>query len=179
MTKKSSKIIKCLFCNNEFDVNTYTNKDGYCSKECRESKPSLTCLYCGTLYDRTKYSGYCSRACYLADECSGMNRRYTSYYSRPEHKVRARNAHLINKYGITIHDYEVLLKKQNGVCAICGGLAYKKNGDVKTLHVDHDHTTGKVRGLLCSDCNTALGGFKDSQESLLKAIKYLKENDYE
>jgi hypothetical protein len=56
------------------------------------------------------------------------------------------------RYGLERHEYESLLKKQGGLCAICGG---ENNG--KHLVVDHDHKTGKVRGLLCGGCNHALG----------------------
>ena len=65
-----------------------------------------------------------------------------------------------------------MLEKQNHVCAICGN---KDNN--KKLAVDHCHTTGVIRGLLCSACNTSLGKFKDSVELLQNAIQYLKDNN--
>lgn len=76
------------------------------------------------------------------------------------------------RYGLSVDEYESLLQKQGGVCAIC-------KGQCPTgwrLAVDHSHETGKVRGLLCLQCNTALGQFKDSPELLAHAIKYLQEN---
>jgi hypothetical protein len=75
----------------------------------------------------------------------------------------------------TKHEYEELLKVQNGVCAICGRTetARGQNGELKRLAVDHCHKTGKVRGLLCFNCNAALGKFKDSPVLLAKAITYL------
>jgi hypothetical protein len=75
-------------------------------------------------------------------------------------------------YGITLKDYEHLYILQNGVCAICRKPEGRK-GKV-FLVVDHDHETGKVRGLLCSNCNSGLGFFKDSLESLSSARQYLK-----
>lgn len=71
-------------------------------------------------------------------------------------------------YGITAAQFDVMLAEQNGVCAICG----QNHG--KTLHVDHDHATGKVRQLLCGPCNTSLGGFRDDPALLESAIAYLR-----
>ena len=75
-----------------------------------------------------------------------------------------------NKYGIDISKYDELFLKQEGKCAICNNTQNNKR-----LSVDHNHITKKVRGLLCFDCNTALGKFKDSKELLQKAILYLTE----
>jgi len=72
------------------------------------------------------------------------------------------------RYGLSKEDYFKLLDKQNGVCAIC---KVKKEG---TLHIDHNHKTGVVRGLLCSNCNMDLGIMKDNIYSLDNAIEYLK-----
>ena len=70
-------------------------------------------------------------------------------------------------YGLSKEQYERLLSKQKGCCAICN------KEFVKTPHVDHNHLTGKVRGLLCHLCNTSLGGF-GTIENLINAIKYIK-----
>jgi hypothetical protein len=67
--------------------------------------------------------------------------------------------------------YAVLLEMQNHCCLICGK-SEKENG--KRLSLDHNHSTHQVRGLLCSNCNTGLGGFKDNEELLSKAIAYLQ-----
>lgn len=80
---------------------------------------------------------------------------------------------LKSRYGITIDDYILLFESQNGVCAICGLPERVLNGKQKPLSVDHDHETGKVRGLLCNDCNRGLGGFKDNALRLQQAIVYL------
>jgi hypothetical protein len=68
-------------------------------------------------------------------------------------------------------------KYQDHRCKICGIHESKnsvdKNGRVKRLAIDHDHNTGQIRGLLCSACNIALGGFKDNIDSLKRAILYL------
>lgn len=74
-------------------------------------------------------------------------------------------------YNITLKEYNKILKEQNCRCKICN----IHNEDVyDRLHVDHCHTTGKVRGLLCFQCNSALGKFKDDVQLLQNAIEYLK-----
>lgn len=86
-------------------------------------------------------------------------------YATPEY-VRA--AGLWQRYGITVEQYNSLVDKQNGTCAICQQPPKKQ-----FLYVDHCHETGRIRGLLCAGCNAALGVFKDSVEMLERAIGYL------
>lgn len=90
-------------------------------------------------------------------------------------KEQTRNSNLKRHYGITLDDYDSLLEKQEYKCAICG--TDTPNG-MGRFHVDHNHATGEVRGLLCHGCNTALGGFKDSPDLLLKARDYLLTNTF-
>lgn len=79
---------------------------------------------------------------------------------------------LKSEYGLTVADYARMLEAQGGVCGICGGKEESKR--YKHLSVDHDHATGRVRGLLCNNCNRALGLLKDSTIILLAAARYLK-----
>lgn len=82
--------------------------------------------------------------------------------------------HRKDKYGITPAQFKILMCAQNFGCAICGKPETKNiNGKVVELAVDHDHETKRVRGLLCSNCNIALGSFLESKEILKKAILYL------
>ncbi len=82
-------------------------------------------------------------------------------------------------YGIGLDEYSILLEQQNNVCAICGqNRNYKHKGGTEwSLSVDHNHDTGKIRGLLCSKCNTGLGMFDDNIELLINAVIYMKERD--
>lgn len=84
--------------------------------------------------------------------------------------------HLHQTYGISRQEYMKLLESQDSRCKICG----LKETDIynSKLHVDHSHTTGKIRGLLCRACNHGVGNFNDSTELLAKAITYL-ENIYD
>lgn len=87
------------------------------------------------------------------------------------------NKRLIRDYGITLDQYEELLGQQNSLCAICGEEGFsmhKHREDTVKLVVDHDHRTNHVRGLLCHNCNRALGLFKDGIYNLKKAIDYLE-----
>lgn len=85
-----------------------------------------------------------------------------------------RRSKLKTTYGITLEQYDSMLKAQNNCCAICS--AKKPGGRTKLFFIDHCHTTGKVRGLLCMRCNTGLGLFLDNPKFLSSAINYLKES---
>ena len=77
----------------------------------------------------------------------------------------ARNYHLRRRYGITAEHADRMLAEQGGLCAICR--------EAPGVHVDHDHATERVRGLLCFNCNQALGNFRDRRDLLLRAAMYL------
>lgn len=85
------------------------------------------------------------------------------------------NRYLQRNYGINLTKYETMLEEQGHCCKLCGGEGFlmKENHKVK-LVVDHCHATGAVRGLLCHNCNRALGLLKDDTETLTKAIAYLE-----
>lgn len=94
----------------------------------------------------------------------------TDYYWANHDELREKQvwSRLETRYGVTREEYEALLNKQNGVCAICGGT----NGDGKRLHVDHNHDSNAVRGLLCFVCNTRLGVLEQA-DWCLAAYAYL------
>lgn len=76
------------------------------------------------------------------------------------------------RYGLTEFSFHSLLSSQGYRCAIC----IEPFDGVTVPHIDHNHATGRVRGLLCNHCNTAIGKFRDSPERLMAAINYLKES---
>jgi len=92
---------------------------------------------------------------YPTAECSAMS------------QVRAKKSTLWVKYGVTIEQYQTMLEAQDGRCAIC------RRESEKPLCVDHNHETGKVRGLLCWHCNIALGKLQDDPEVVRAALNYL------
>ena len=77
---------------------------------------------------------------------------------------------IMERYGVTESQYLEMLESQGNVCAICGKTP-EENG--RRLSIDHDHKTGRVRGLLCIGCNRALGYFRDRPEIMLSAAEYL------
>lgn len=79
----------------------------------------------------------------------------------------------LKKYGITAEEYNKMFKKQKGRCKICGIHPTEMTDTKEFLSVDHCHTTGEVRGLLCDSCNLGLGKFYDNIELLENAITYL------
>lgn len=94
------------------------------------------------------------------------------YHRNPQ---RAKNWKLKRDFGISLEEYHELLEKQYGKCAICKQeeTAIHPSGKRKRLAVDHDHDTGRVRGLLCENCNHGIGKFKDSPDRLIEAANYL------
>lgn len=83
-------------------------------------------------------------------------------------KKRVRHAQRV--YGLGGVELDTMLEEQSGKCPICGKL-------LRPYFIDHDHKTGKVRGLLCPSCNTGLGFFADSIERLLAAVVYLRKQE--
>jgi len=89
----------------------------------------------------------------------------------PEKYRQIWRAAALRKYGLTIAQYDAMLAAQNSACMICR-LAF--DDTPKSIHVDHCHGTGRVRGLLCSGCNTGIGCLQDSPEILRRASEYLR-----
>lgn len=99
------------------------------------------------------------------------NAAYQREYRRT-HQTYDRDRNYKRLYGLTRLDVEALLAKQGGVCAICGKA--EPGGKHKLFQVDHCHTTGKVRGMLCDACNRGLGFFRDNPNALRTAAKYVE-----
>lgn len=108
---------------------------------------------------------------YRIENINLIKEKRKKYYI--ENKLKScENRRLKFTYGITLEDYNRILKEQEGKCAICGTTEPKGNGN--RLHVDHDHNNGHIRGLLCHFCNTGIGLLKDNIDILQKSINYLK-----
>lgn len=80
---------------------------------------------------------------------------------------------LKTKYGMTLEEYDAMYQRQEGLCAICENPPKGGNSSTKNLNIDHCHTTGKVRGLLCNNCNAALGLLKDDPILVERGLTYL------
>lgn len=143
-----------------------------------------TCTTCfqikelGYFYKRSSSPDQHSPHCKVCDN----ERRKKWRQNNPVRQQESnRNRQLLKRYGITLDDYEKMFEEQDKKCGICGT---EENYSGHTgprkewsFSVDHCHETGKIRGLLCNDCNRALGLFKDSQMLLNKAIAWLDTKD--
>lgn len=164
------EIRSCAQCGDDFEV-VKRSRRKFCSKRCknraaalrhqerlRESKRGRSCANCGEKISQDKLASarYCSEKCRKAHAGPMIRRR----------------AVLKANYGLTIEDYEARLASQGGGCAICGAKVCPTG---RQMSVDHDHATGRVRGILCARCNHGLGQFRDNPDLLRAAINYLKE----
>lgn len=95
--------------------------------------------------------------------------RLDTYVHSDKVKNRQINRHMQSRYGLERSQYDKMIEAQHNQCKICGVIF----GDRDTIHIDHSHTTGKVRGLLCANCNKALGNVKDNTDILQSMINYL------
>ena len=105
-----------------------------------------------------------------------LNKNQRIYLEKNRDKQRA--AHIRRTYGIEWSDYLALFIKQGGECAICKTklATHQQDGNsYEIAHIDHDHESGKIRGLLCNKCNSALGYFNDSALLCKLASQYLEE----
>lgn len=110
---------------------------------------------------------------YACKECVKQRRR-RHYVDNPDYykeyrETTGRYIHLRRTYGVEQEDFDRLVKEQGGVCAICEA----PPPELRPLQLDHDHVTGKPRGLLCAKCNTLLTHFGDRPEGLLKVLEYV------
>jgi hypothetical protein len=153
----TSKTKKCPGCKEEKHISAFTRAGSGRCKECHNA------------YMRAWTAKN-------PDKVSLQNKLY-----KKRHPEAYRNSELKHHYGITLNEYNELLEKQGGVCAICKNkerTVHNKNGSRKRmLGIDHCHKTGKVRGLLCKHCNQGLGNADDSMEVLKSMIKYLEEHN--
>ena len=138
-----------------------------------------TCNKCGQTKDITEFYKTGRKSDKNPD-----NRHYTCKdctkarvnAAHAENPENAKYRHLQRKYGISLDEYKQMLKLQSGKCAICK--TKNAGGRWDIFCVDHDHVTGKVRELLCKDCNIVLGLVQDSPEHLNRLIAYvIKHND--
>lgn len=122
-------------------------------------KPVMDCKSC---YNRKSVERH------RADRAKNPEKWKRRWASRQRDPRKVKSYNLMSRFGFDIETYDEILDIQGGGCAICG-----QQDEDEYLHVDHDHETGRVRGLLCGPCNRGLGLFADSQERLVKAAGYL------
>lgn len=128
----------------------------------------LTCKNCGEEFETLQLKANTGKEKFCSRECYNLYRRENSTDLKERNILYQKKT----KYGLTEEKYKELFIEQDNKCSICG----TSFEDTKAF-VDHDHKTGKVRGLLCTQCNTLLGMAKDDTEILDAAIQYLKNSD--
>lgn len=171
---------KCVKCQEWLDLKYFykNKKKGYYSSYCKECiKKNLNNNYNRLTEISVKGE---HRKCSICKKWLDINHFYLlnkNNISLKQSKSTCKEctkSYKYNKYRITDIEYRKMYNSQKGVCKICGNNNNTKQGRTKRLCVDHCHKTNTVRGLLCDNCNTGLGKFKDSIELLEKSIKYLK-----
>ena len=131
------------------------------------------CTKCKLFLESVKFRPNPKMSCGLDSWCKTCWQSVRRKYNGTIDAAKRREYQYKHAYGITKTDLDTLLEKQENACAICK-TKFPGNPRFKVFCVDHNHTTGKVRGLLCRNCNSGLGLFEDSPELIEKAIKYLE-----
>lgn len=131
------------------------------------SNPTRACARCGEHKSPSAFHRQTGGRDGLHSQCRSCRKEY----NRNHYSSHGRDKHLRDTYGITAQQYAEMLAKQRGVCAICGG---NETVAGRPLVVDHCHSSGAIRGLLCDPCNKSLGGFRDNTSVLASAILYLE-----
>lgn len=142
--------------------------------------PIKTCKTCGAEKPREEFGKHGVAKNGVKSSCRACEAELArAYRAADKDRLAAinRRSLLKTRYGMTERVFTMLLEAQDNRCAICGTDEPGGRGD--GFVVDHCHSTGRIRGLLCSACNTGLGLFKDNAETLAKAIKYLKDGGAE
>ena len=135
-------------------------------KKCSKCQIEKEVKFFNTRNSKTdKLQSYCKK-------CAKEDRSKRYLLDRENAIANQRRINIFNKYGITEKEYNTMLELQNGKCAICGSKEIKRKG-AKYFNIDHCHSTGKVRGLLCHDCNIILGKLNDDIGMCKKIISYL------
>jgi hypothetical protein len=151
---------KCTKCKEEKSLNFFNKKTAY-----KDGFDSI-CKSCLSQY-RKQWRISNSKKVIEAEKLWKKN--------NPTKVKDKRRRQVLKTYGLTVADWEKMFFSQNGLCAICNKPETTMiNGKLNRLSVDHCHTTGKNRGLLCDKCNRGLGLFHDDSSRLNRAAEYLK-----
>ena len=150
-----------------------------CCPKCKTVKPSSDFYKCS--YTSYGLSVHC-KACQANYQRGNVKvKQYHQEYHQKEKKAREKSGSskeyfrtrwLKHKYGLTIEQFEEMLKAQDSKCAICGEVQ-----ESEKFHIDHNHDTGAVRALLCKGCNQGLGLFREDSRRLLEAVNYLERHN--
>lgn len=156
---------KCSKCGLEKELNS----NNFCKDKYDKSGFTYQCKVCRAI----KQKEWSLANPEKVKELNAKNKlKRKAFYDSPEGIISSRRSHLKRTYNLTLEEFNEKLESQNNVCAICNSSNTRDKHGV--MAVDHCHNTGKIRGLLCFKCNSALGNFNDDKQLLIKAIKYLE-----
>lgn len=156
----------CTKCHRELPIDQfYIRDDGKLRKQCKKCCNTNSQRWRENNKERNKELA----KNYYKQNKEKINLRTSSYYYNNKEKYKGihRRNHLKEKYNISESEYNKILIRQDYKCAVCGQI------DSRNLCVDHDHKHGNIRGLLCNNCNRAIGHFHENIFSMIKAICYL------
>lgn len=163
--RQIGRIFLCKECKNEIFIRLYAiHKSTFTCKKCCMGKRKKLPY---NLHEGNKKCTTCLN--YHPIDQFTLNKTYR--------RSNCNECSKLKKFNIGKVEYDTILNKQNGCCAICGereDIVNKFNHKKISLSIDHDHVSGAIRGLLCGKCNKALGLFKDDIDLMLKAIGYLR-----
>jgi hypothetical protein len=162
------KLYSCYVCKGRFP------REKFPRNRARDTGLSSRCLECNRGHDyeaRRVQRGYKRRN--KRHEIGVGVPESNATISNAEKYLRGRSYNLWRNFKMTLDDYQTILDAQGGVCAICEGPPNGAGAQFGNFHVDHDSTENRVRGLLCSNCNHAIGKLKHDRDNLARAIAYL------
>lgn len=139
-----------------------------------------TCSQCQVMKPLTEFYGEAKGKNGRQRWCKPCSRTRVTQWRKdnPEAVKRADRKKVLKKrYGLTPHDYNKLLAEQNNGCGVCGKperTIQRAGSPIQFLAVDHDHESGRLRGLLCQPCNRALGNMGDNLEGVMRFVHYLE-----
>ncbi|MGI5256869.1 endonuclease VII domain-containing protein [Streptomyces angustmyceticus] len=152
--------VRCRKCVADYGATYYRRRRKALGKTVREKVDvppgHKLCRICGEIKSHSEWHRNRTASDGLSTRCKACR------------AVQGRAGHLKRHYGLTVAERDAMIKEQSGVCPICLEPGPK--------HVDHDHGTGKVRGVLCFNCNSALGKLRDDPDAMRRAIAYLEGN---
>jgi hypothetical protein len=164
--EKTGRVSVCQQCDSEWLYVAKGSRPGPLCPGCRTE--FAKCQVCRQVLPHDRFYKDARRPTGIGGRCQACSREYSKTRNAvPYNAAKASRAHLKNRYGITPEQRQQMSDMQGGRCAICG--------DEAKLDVDHCHSGGHVRGLLCASCNQGLGHFKDDRARLQRAIDYLGE----
>ncbi len=192
---------KCRNCGKEYSTGDWRKR--FCTAECKivwhnAQRPTTQqivrkCVVCGTEFKPQQKRGvgrkWCTEECRLTILRNYKPRKRQKILNRQKWArdwakknripLQEKDRDLKRKFGITLDQYTEMLQTQGGVCALCGEpekAIDKRSGKPKNLSVDHNHDTGKVRALLCTNCNHGIGSLQEDVTRLQKAIQYIEQH---